>query len=96
MMSKKIKKEWRLNPQEVSCGMHSSSSGKTRQFERKLKTTSSYIFITHEPTGIRVEGEIPLGHYSKKEMQQMREALKQSLFTELERKVAAKLRVKGR
>ncbi len=94
-MTKKAKKEWHLNPEEVSWGMQGSSSGKGGQFERKLKITSSKIYFTHEPTGIRVEGEVPLGNYSKKEMQQKRNELKQFLFQELERQVAKKLKIKG-
>ena len=76
--------------------MHGSSSGRSGQFERKLKTTSTTVFLTHEPTGTRVEGLVPPGSYSKKEMQQKREMLKLSLFAELENLVARKLNVKGR
>ena len=63
-------KKWSLNPKEISWGMNNSSSGKTGQFARKLKTTSSTIFLTHTPTNIMVQGEVPVGNYSKKEMQQ--------------------------
>jgi protein subunit release factor A len=76
--------------------MHGSSSGKSGQFERKLKVTGSTIFLKHIPTGITVESKIPLGHYSKKEMQLKREQLKQALFGELENKVAKSLNIKGR
>ncbi len=75
--------------------MHGSSIGKSGQFERKLKTTSSKIFLTHVPTGAKVEGEVPPGNYSKKEMQQKREILKKSLFNELEQLVAKNLGIKG-
>lgn len=96
-MSKKIRKNvWSLNSDEVSYGMHVSSSGKSGHFQRRLKTTSSRIFLTHEPTKIQVEGDIPPGNYSKREMQQKRNILKQLLFLELERKVAKKLKIKGR
>jgi protein subunit release factor A len=94
-MSKKQKNKWSLNPQEVSMGMGSSSSGKTGQFSRVLKTTSCTVSLTHEPTGTKVEGEIPSGNYSKKDMQQKREELQQSLFIQLERLVAKKLNIKG-
>lgn len=36
--------------------MYGSSSGKSGQFERKLKTASTTVFLAHEPTGTRVEG----------------------------------------
>lgn len=87
---------WRLNPQEVTWGMNNSSSGKSGQFERKLKTTSTCMFLLHKPTDIKVEGKIPAGNYSKKEMQKLRVALEQSLFLELEKLVAKKLKIKGR
>lgn len=95
-MHKKKTARWQLNPEEVSWGMNSSSSGKTGQFERKMKTTRCTLFMTHQPTGIRVEGEIPAGHYSKKEMQQKRDALMQTLFQALERLVAKRLKIRGR
>jgi hypothetical protein len=44
---------------------------------------------------IKVEGEISAGRYSRKEMRQKTEALKEKLFAELELKVAKKLRIKG-
>ncbi len=72
---KKNKKEWTLDPKEVQMGIHSSSSGKHGQLQRKVKTTSSTVFLTHASTETSVEGEIPLGHYSKKEMKRKREEL---------------------
>jgi protein subunit release factor A len=95
-MKKKSSAKWTLNPEEVTWGLHGSSSGKAGQFQRKLKVTSSIIFLKHIPTGITVEGQVLLGHYSKKEMQLKREQLKQSLFEELENKVAKRLNIKGR
>ena len=65
-MSKKESKKWSLDSQEVSWGMNGSSSGKPGQFERKLKTTSSSVFLTHVPTGVKVEGEVPSGSYCQK------------------------------
>ncbi|WP_139209146.1 hypothetical protein [Aquisalimonas asiatica] len=96
MSKKQDKKKWRLNPAEVSMGMNGLNSGRPGQFERKLKTTSAVVFLTHLPTGIKVEGEVPPGNYSKKEMQQKRAELKQELFLKLEVLVAKKLNIKGR
>lgn len=95
-MSKILPDKWKLNPNEVTCGLHGSSSGTSGQFDRKLKVSGSTIFITHIPTGIRVEGKVIPGHYSKKEMQLQREQLKQALFIELEGLVAKNLGIKGR
>jgi len=95
-MNKKSKQKWNLNPKEVTRAIYGSSSGKSGQFERKLKTTSSTVFLTHSPTSIKVEGQIPPGHYSKKEMQKKRSDLTEILFQELEKLVAKALQIKGR
>jgi hypothetical protein len=95
-MGKKSKsKAWHLNPDEVSCGWHSSSTGKSGIFERKFKTTSRQVFLSHDLTDTKVEGEIPAGNYSKKEMQKKTKELEEILFSELELKVAKKLKIKG-
>lgn len=95
-MGKSKPQGWKLNPNEVNWGMNNSSSGKTGQFARKLKITSTLMFLEHLPTKIKVEGEIPSGNYSKKEMQKLRKELEATLFNKLERLVAQKLKVKGR
>ena len=95
-MSKSKKNKWRLNPKEVTWGWNGSTSGKSGQFERRLKLTSCRMTLTHTPTEISVKGEVPEGHYSKKAMQQNRKKLVQSLFLELEGLVAKKLKIKGR
>jgi hypothetical protein len=96
-MGKKSKsRTWHLNPEEVSCGWVSSSIGKKGVFTRKLKTISKHLFLTHDPTGIKVEGEIPTGNYSKKEMKEKTKEAERKLFRELELKVAKKLRIRGR
>ncbi len=54
------------------------------------------MFMVHRPTGIHVEGEVPPGNYSKKEMRKKRENLIQTLFLKLELEVAKELKVGGR
>lgn len=96
-MAREPKKDkWKLSWDDVSCGMHGSSSGKTGQFERKLKVTSSTVYLIHKTTGTRVEGIIPPGHYSKKEMQKLRQKLAEQLFEELQNQLAKKLGISGR
>ena len=94
-MKKKKDNSWVLNPNEVATSMHGFSSGQKGQFDRKLKTTSQTIFLTHKSTGIKVKGEIPEGNYSKKEMQQKVLVLKNTLFKKLEKLVAKQLHIKG-
>ncbi len=95
-MRKNKSQKWKLDWADIECGGGSSSSGKSGQFERKLKITSCEIFLIHKPTGTRVEGEVPPGNYSKKEMKQKRENLQQSLLVKLESEVAKKLKIRGR
>ena len=96
-MGKKSKpKTWHLNPDEVSCGWVSLSIGKNGVFARKLKTTNKRLFFKHDPTGIRVEGEIPAGNYSKNEMKEKTKEVERELLSKLELKVAKKLRIRGR
>lgn len=95
-MKKRKSTVWKLNPDDVTWGMDGLTSGKSGQFERRLKVTGSSVFLKHLPTGITVEGKVPPGHYSKKETQLKREQLKRALFVELESKVAKALSVKGR
>ena len=90
---KKSREKWKLDPRDVACSFEGSSSGKTGQFERKLKVTSCEVSLVHTPTLVKVEGEIPEGHYSKKEMQQKRQLMKETLFIELEKLVARKLSI---
>ena len=91
-----MRAKWSLDPEDVvyrGCG---SSSGKSRQFSRRLRETGYRIVLVHRPTGLEVQGEIPAGSFSKKEMQKLREELYRKLFAELEAKVARHLRAPGR
>ena len=88
--------KWKLDPGEVGRSFSSSSSGKGGQFNRRLKVTSCKIVLTHLPTGLQVQGEIPPGGYSKQKMRKLREEMCQNLFSALEEKVAKHLRVSGR
>lgn len=87
-------KDWTLNPNDVNWTGSGSSSGGT--FERKTKVTSRSLKLYHVPTKVYVEGEIPAGHYSKKEMKKLVDKLKEQLYKELEQKVAKHLRIPGR
>lgn len=88
--------KWSLDPKEVAISGISSSSSKHGQFSRRLKVTSCTLILTHRPTGLEVQGQVPLGNYSKKEMKELRGKLYRELFVRLEGKVAKHLRVPGR
>ena len=49
--------------------------------------------LTHGPTGVQVSGEVEKGHYSKKQFSRLKNDLLNQLWSELERRVAAHLRV---
>lgn len=53
------------------------------------------MWMEHRPTGVRVEGAIEEGHYSRNEMRKLKEALRQRLLAELERQVGRRLRIPG-
>ncbi len=77
-------------------GGGSNASGRKKASQsRALDKTSLDWSLIHEPTGMRVSGEIPEGNYSKKEMKALEEKLLTKLCKELEAKVAKKLRVPG-
>ena len=86
------KAKWSLNPKEVASGWVGFSSGKSGQFSRRLKITSCTVTLTHGPTGLQVQGEVPPGHYSKKEMQRLRDEQYVKLFLLLEATVRKHLR----
>lgn len=95
-MSTRKSKRWSIDPADVDVGWIGSSSTTAHgNFERRLKTTGRVLTLTHRPTGICVEREIPRGAYSKKELQ----ALTDGAFTvgvqELEKRVARHLRLPG-
>jgi hypothetical protein len=88
--------KWQLDQNDVGGGWSTSSSTKSGQFSRRLKVTSARLTLTHLPTGLEVRGEVPDGHYSKKEMRKLREELYARLFLVLEEKVGKHLRAPGR
>ena len=91
------KDRWALDPKDIGEGWSGHSSVKVfGNFERKLKVTSRTVNLTHTPTGIKVYGEIPDGHYSRKEMRSLTEKLREKLWAELENKVARHLKIPGR
>jgi hypothetical protein len=81
----------KINPQDLAVSRHSSSSGKPGVFDRRHKVTECRIKVKHRPTGIEVEGDVPPGHYAKKEMQKLRDELEARLKAELLLKVAQRL-----
>jgi hypothetical protein len=92
------KKAWALDPTEVHLfGSGSRSSTRRRaSLPRALDVSGGGLRLVHHPTGVEVSGEIPVGHYTKARLQELRAELHARLFAELERRVAKHLRVPGR
>jgi hypothetical protein len=81
--------QWKLDPAEVAWGAAGGFSGKRRKHpNRKFDLTQSTVLLWHVPTGLSVTGEVPIGHYSKKEMQLLRKRLYPQLYARLEKLVA--------
>jgi hypothetical protein len=75
-------------------GSRLSGRAKVRQ-PRKLDLSSWKITLTHGPTGMQVSGEVEKGHYSKEQFSRLKDDLLKQLWSQLERRVAAHLRVSG-
>lgn len=88
---------FRLARDEVEVSASSGSSGRTSVRQpRKLGLSSWEFTLTHAPTGLQVSGEVPKGHYSKAQLSSLKDDLLKKLWHQLERNVAARLRIPGR
>lgn len=87
-----------LNESDIQASFGSSSSGGRRKARqpRSLDLRSSRVELLHVPSGVKVKGEIPSGHYNRKQMQKLTLELKARLTEELGQLVGKKLRVAGR
>lgn len=86
--------KWKLDPKEV---LVTNSAGYSKSKGHPDKTTRSpQVTLVHLPTGIRVSRSVAWGRYSRKDSKKVRDALQDELFQELERLVAAHLRIAGR
>jgi hypothetical protein len=72
------------------------SGRKNARQPRHMDVRSVSITLVHRPTKIEVGGQVPEGHYSRKEMISQHKALCSQLFAELETRVAKHLKIPGR
>jgi hypothetical protein len=63
-------------------------SGRVARTSRKVAVSGGSLTLRHLPTGITVQGEIPEGHYSRREFAAEQERLRTTLWKELEDRVA--------
>ena len=81
---------WRLDPRQVIAGYDSNVSPQTSltDLPSAADVTEYTVWFEHQATGIRVEGKVPHGHYTSKELELLEIELRKSLFANLELKVA--------
>jgi len=93
--------KWRMSEGDVTDGLVMTSgrgpdrSGGISMQSRKGRTTSPTMTLIHKPTGLKVVGSIPAGHYSRAEMIKERVQLRARLWAELEAEVSHALRIPG-
>ena len=93
-----MKQRWTLNKSEVNLLKMVFSDGKRKKatkVSRNYVESKTTLFLEHLPTAEKVEGTIPIGHYTRDEMKLITYKLYQKLFLELEKKVAKKLKIAG-
>jgi len=84
---------YRLEPREVRGGY---GTGATSPFEGRdpgetMSLSGFTVWMEHPPTGIRVEGKLPDGEHTVRQLRLLEVELRKSLFAELELKVARRL-----
>jgi len=86
-------KRYRLEPRDIrggyGAGPASPFAGKDPGEQVSLRNFG--VWLEHAGTGIHVEGKIPDGDYTVRQVQLLEVELRKSLFAELELKVARKL-----
>jgi hypothetical protein len=88
-----------LTQADITWGWHGLRTGARKKLSRAsaaVDTSSWRLFLKHLPTGIEVQGEVPPGHYSNKQMRDEKDRLWAKLQEQLRLAVAKHLRVPGR
>jgi hypothetical protein len=89
--------KFELNPSDVVRGGSGRSGGRKKtRFSRANQVSSHEMILAHRPTGVRVQGEIKAGNYTRDEMRKLQNKLYQELYVLLESEVAKTLRISGR
>ena len=83
-----IAARWSMSPSDVL-----EYEGASTSFSEGGSLTSRTLTFHHVPTLLEVSGQVPPGHYTKKEMTSMLQQLRARLWPELEEAVADKLGV---
>ena len=92
------KRRFELEQKDVTCGLvgaRAGARGKLTRAPASVDLSSSQLVLKHIPTGMEVRGEIPPGHYSNREMRNLKEKLRAELQERLHVAVAQHLRIRG-
>jgi hypothetical protein len=86
----------RFDVNDVGISMMSTASGRRRlrRHSRANDLRSTTLTLTHRPTGLVLTGEVPEGHYSRKQMRDLVAKLEQDLLLKLAELVTKKSRAK--
>lgn len=99
-MAKKRDQGWHLDPHEVGASRDWLRTGRRRggatRTSRAATKQVGHLVLTHYPTGLKVEGRTSEGHFTRQQMTQEMDGLRERLWRELEELVARELRIPGR
>jgi len=86
-------KRYRLEPRDVKAGYRPGPDSpiEGRDPSERVKVRGSMVWLQHAGTGLRVEGKLPDGEFTVRQIQLHEVDLRKSLFAELELKVARRL-----
>jgi hypothetical protein len=74
----------------------SNRGGRIARTSRAAGLQTGYLELVHRPTGLKVNGTVPEGQYTRKEMMRAMDGLQVQLQAELTKAVEQKLRLPGR
>lgn len=95
----RARQQWRLDPSEAQVHSSGKTVGQRTSATKnsRAETATSFTFkLTHGPTGLKAEGCVPSGRYTRKQMQVLKQDLLRALMKQLEHDVAKRLRIPGR
>jgi hypothetical protein len=99
-MATKRPEPWRIDAADVAIDRSwlriGGRNGSATRSSRAEGLQTGSLRLTHRPTGISLEGTVAEGHYTRGQMSEAMDAVKDALLIDLERRVAAHYRLPGR
>lgn len=94
-----MKSKFELEPKDILESWGGYRHGRRKSLNRvsaSVDYRSSTITLRHAPTGIEVKGEVPIGHYTNKQIHAAEADIRDRLLLQLTDAVAKHLRIPGR